>query len=69
MCFHNAYAERLVRSIKDECLSRVILFGDRHLRRTMAAFIEHDHHEQNHQSVGNEFIERARALTPRRRVI
>ena len=32
----NAYAERFVRSIKHECLNRVIPFGDRHLRRTMA---------------------------------
>jgi transposase InsO family protein len=28
----NAYAERFVRSIKEECLERVILFGERHLR-------------------------------------
>ena len=32
----NAYAERFVRSIKDECLNRVIPFGERHLRRTIA---------------------------------
>ena len=32
----NAYAERFVRSIKDECLHRVIPFGERHLRRTIA---------------------------------
>ena len=32
----NAYAERFVRSIKQECLSRVIPFGERHLRRTIA---------------------------------
>ena len=33
----NAYAERFVRSIKEGCLSRVILFGGRHLRRTMSS--------------------------------
>ena len=32
----NAYAERFVRSIKEECLNRVIPFGERHLRRTIA---------------------------------
>jgi transposase InsO family protein len=53
----NAYAERLVRSIKDECLSRVIPFGERHLGRTIAAFIEHYHHERNHQGLGNELID------------
>jgi len=29
----NAYAERWVRSVKEECLSKVILFGERALRR------------------------------------
>jgi transposase InsO family protein len=52
----NAHAERFVRSIKDECLSRVVFFGERHLRRTIAAFVEHDHHERNHQGLGNELI-------------
>jgi putative transposase len=33
----NAYAERFVRSIKDECLRRVIPFGERHLRRALAS--------------------------------
>ena len=53
----NAYAERFVRSIKHECLNRVIPFGERHLRRTIAEFVEHYHRERNHQGLGNEFIE------------
>ena len=31
----NAYAERWVRSVKEECLSKVILFGERSLRRAL----------------------------------
>jgi putative transposase len=53
----NAYAERFVRSIKDECLNRTIPFGERHLRRTIAAFIEHYHRERNHQGLNNELID------------
>ena len=53
----NAYAERFVRSIKDECLNRMIPFGERHLRRTIAAFIEHYHRERNHQGLSNELID------------
>lgn len=34
-------------------------FGERHLRRTLAAFIEHDHHERHHQGLGNELIDGA----------
>jgi transposase InsO family protein len=54
----NPYAERFVRSIKEECLSRVIPFGERHLRRTMAEFVTHYHGERNHQGLGNELIDR-----------
>ena len=52
----NAYAERFVRSIKDECLHRVIPFGERHLRRTIAEYVEHYHRERNHQGIKNELI-------------
>jgi transposase InsO family protein len=52
----NAYAERFVRSIKEECLSRVIPIGEHHLRRTIAEFVEHYHGERNHQGLDNELI-------------
>jgi putative transposase len=58
----NAYAERFVRSIKHECLTRVIPFGERHLRRTIAEFVEHYHRERNHQGLDNELIEREPAV-------
>ena len=57
----NAYAERFVRSIKEECLDRVIPFGERHLRRTIAKYVEHYHHERNHQGLANEWIKGASA--------
>jgi transposase InsO family protein len=37
----NAFAERWVRSIKNECLSKLILFGEASLRRTMTEFLKH----------------------------
>jgi putative transposase len=52
----NAYAERFVRSIKEECLDRVIPFGERHLRRTMAEYVAHYHRERNHQEIENALI-------------
>ena len=52
----NAYAERFVRSIKHECLNWVIPFGERHLHRTIAEFVEHYHSERNHQGLENELI-------------
>jgi transposase InsO family protein len=47
----NAYAEPFVRSIKEECLNRVIPLGERHLGRTIAASVEHYHRERNRQGV------------------
>jgi transposase InsO family protein len=49
----NAYAERWVRSVKEECLSKVILFGERSLRRALKEYVEHYHAERNHQGKGN----------------
>jgi transposase InsO family protein len=47
----NAYAERFVRSIKEECLDRVIPLGDRHFRRAVTEFVAHCHRERNHQGL------------------
>jgi len=58
----NAYAERFVRSIKEECLSRMILFGEGSLRRASRELSAHYHEERNHQGIGN------RLITPRRPV-
>src|SRR5439155_25217845 len=49
----NAYAERWVRSIKEEYLSRLILFGEAALCRALNAYLAHYHHERNHQGKGN----------------
>ena len=57
----NAFAERFVLSIKAECLDRIVLFGERHLRRAIGEFVEHYHHERAHQGLGNRLI-----MTPSR---
>jgi len=49
----NAYAERWVKSVKEECLSKVILFGERSLRRVLSEYVEYFHGERNHQGKGN----------------
>ena len=47
------YAKRWVRSVKDECLSKIILFGERSLRRALSEYVKHYHAERNHQGKGN----------------
>jgi putative transposase len=58
----NAYAERFVRSIKEECLDRMIFVGQASLRRAVAEFVDHYHWERNHQGLGNMLIYRNGAL-------
>ena len=48
----NAYAERWVRSVKEEALSRMILFGEASLRHVLNEYVDHYHQERNHQGEG-----------------
>jgi len=49
----NAYTERWIRSVKEECLARLILFGEKVLQHALTECGTHYHHERNHQGKGN----------------
>src|SRR5436190_20668787 len=49
----NAFAERWVRSVKDECLKGANLFGEGSLKRALSEFPEHYHSGRPHQGKGN----------------
>jgi len=53
----NIFPERFVRSIKDECLDRMIFFGEASLRRALREYVAHYHSERNHQGVGDRLLE------------
>ncbi|PYQ92443.1 MAG: hypothetical protein DMG02_01410 [Acidobacteria bacterium] len=55
----NAYAERFVRSMKEECLDRIIPIGEGYFRRAVSEFVAHYHRERNHQGLENALIEGA----------
>jgi transposase InsO family protein len=61
----NAHAERWVRSIKEECLSKLILLGENSLRRVVSEFLEHYHQERNHQGKDNLLLFPVSALQDR----
>jgi len=63
----NAFAERWVRSVKSECLSHFILFGEASLRRALKNFCEHYHGERNHQGKGNVLLFPGVEHLPKRR--
>jgi transposase InsO family protein len=52
----NAHAERFVRTIKESCLERMILFGEESLRTAIHNFLAHYHTERNHQGLANRLI-------------
>ena len=52
----NAYAERFVRTIKESCLNRLILFGEQSSHRAIDEFVTHYHYERNHQGRDNQLL-------------
>ena len=59
----NAYAERFIRSVQEECTDRMIFFGARSLRRAITEYVEHYNAERPHQGIANKTVvpdERAR---------
>jgi transposase InsO family protein len=53
----NPNLERFMRSVKEECLARMIFFGERSLQVAVTEFVIHIHAERNHQGLGNRLIE------------
>jgi hypothetical protein len=49
----NAHHERWNRSVKEECLSKIILFGEASLRHVLSNYVHHFHGERNHQGEEN----------------
>ena len=60
----NAFAERFVRSIKSECLNRMIFFGQDSLQHAISQFMAHYHAERNHQGLENRLLRPAPVITP-----
>jgi transposase InsO family protein len=52
----NAYAERFVLSIKSECLDKLVLLGERHVRVAISEYVQHYLFERNHQGLDNQLI-------------
>ncbi len=53
----NPHIERFIRTIRDESLSRLIVFGENMLRNAVQQFLVHYHTERNHQSLDNKIIQ------------
>jgi len=53
----NAHLERFWRSLREECLDRMIFFGEDMLRRAVHSYVSHFHYERNHQGLENRLID------------
>jgi len=49
--------ERWFKSLKTECLDRLIFFGRQSLKRAISQYVAHYHGERNHQGLSNPIIE------------
>ena len=54
----NSYAERFVKTIRNEALNHFVFFGERHLRYVVKEFMAHYHRERFHQGLDGQLIER-----------
>ena len=50
----NAFAERWVRSIREECLDKILILGERHLRRVLTEYVNYYNHARPHQGIGQQ---------------
>lgn len=56
--------ERVIGSIRRECLDHVIVFGERHLRRVLREYVAYNHGSRTHLGLGKGAPE-PRSILPR----
>ena len=61
--WQNAYVERVIGSIRRECLDHVVVINERHLRRVLISYIDYYHHSRTHLSLDKDCPD-ARPIQP-----
>jgi putative transposase len=49
--WQNAYVERVVGSVRRECLDHIVIFNERHLRRVSTSYVDYYHRTRTHLSL------------------
>ncbi|WP_086002700.1 integrase core domain-containing protein [Reyranella massiliensis] len=52
--WQNGHAERLIGSIRRECLDHIVVFGEAHLRRILAGYADYYNEHRTHLSLGRD---------------
>ena len=63
--WQNAYVERVIGSIRRECLDHVVIFNERHLRRVLSSYVDYYQHTRTHLSLDKDCPD-PRPIMPRR---
>jgi transposase InsO family protein len=62
--WQNPFAERLIGSIRRECLEHVVVFGERHLRRILTAYFSYYHRARTHLALHKDAPDRRPIESP-----
>jgi putative transposase len=67
--WQNPFAERLIGSIRRECLDHVFVLSERHLRRILARYVAYYHRARTHLSLGKDAPDRRPIEPPGLRMV
>jgi transposase InsO family protein len=62
--WQNVYVERVIQSIRHECLNHVIIFNERHLRRILSSYVKYYNRTRTHLSLQQDCPESRRVEPP-----
>jgi transposase InsO family protein len=63
--WQNAYVERVIGSIRRECLDHIVIFNERHLHRVLSSYVDYYHRTRTHLSLDKDCPD-PRPILPRR---
>jgi putative transposase len=62
--WQNAYVERVIGSIRRDCLDHVVVFNERHLRRVLLSYVDYYHRSRTHLSLAKDCPETRPTQSP-----
>ena len=63
--WQNAYVERVIGSIRRECLDHIVIFNERHLRRVLSSYVDYYHRTRTHLSLDKDCPDPRPVMPPR----
>jgi hypothetical protein len=63
--WQSAYVERVIGSIRRECLDHIVIFNERHLRRVLSSYVDYYHRTRTHLSLDKDCPDSRPIMSPR----